>query len=330
MKTLVTGATGFIGSVLVRRLLHKGVDVRILRRNTSKLDLLGEHERFVEHCVGDVLDPESLKGAMEGMETVYHAAALVAIPARNRKLAAYMHKVNVDGTANVVNAALAGGIQRVVHTSSIAALGRAGGESASSDETTAWTESFTKTPYAYSKYDAELQIHRGIAEGLDAVMVNPSLVFGPGRSGENTTALFEAVTGPRKLPVPSGSVNVVDVEDVAAGHILAMEKGRTGERYILGGENLPWAALFRMFAESMGVPVPQRKMSKKLAMIVAVLLEGGAFLVRKDPPLDRTMVRGLCQSWHISSDKAIKELGYSYRPFADTVKRMAEAATGTS
>ena len=140
--------------------------------------------------------------------------------------------------------------------------------------------------------------------------------------------IFEAVKKLRRLlRIPSGGVNVVDVDDVAGGHILAMEHGRAGERYILGGENLSWATIFRLMAEAAGVPVPSRKLSLGLALAFVTVIEYSALALRKNPELDRKAIRGLFQFWRLSNDKAIQKLGYSYRPFAETVKRMAEGSS---
>ena len=325
MKTLVTGATGLVGSALVRQLVAQGLDVRILRRSHSKVDLLGPDAASVEHVIGDVRDPESLRLAMRDIDHVYHVAGFVGVTAREKGLIRHMRKVNVDGTANVVDAALEAGVRRLVHTSSIAALGRSEGRAFESDETAVWKQSRMNSDYAVSKRDAELQVHRGIAEGLDAVLVNPSVVFGPGRPGESTMPIFELVTRRHRLPAPGGGTNVVDVEDVAAGHILAMQRGRTGERYILGGENLPWKEIFSQILEAVGKTPSPRRLSPALAIGFVTVLELGALLFGKNPPIDRKTVRGMFQFWRLSSDKAIRELGYSFRPFAETVRRMAAA-----
>ncbi len=325
MKTLVTGATGFLGSALVRELLRRGADVRILRRYHSKLDLLGDSANTVEHAVGDVTDLESVREAMRDVTRVYHVAGLVAVIARTRGLIARMRAVNVRGTANVADAAREAGVQRLVHTSSIAALGRSERAPSLTDESATWHASRLNTHYAISKHDAELQICRSVAEGLDAVVVNPAVIFGPGRPGENTMRIFEAIRQRQSPGNPSGGVNVVDVEDVAAGHILAMEHGRTGERYILGGENLSWKTIFSQLALAAGVPAPHRNIPLGVAMAIATAAELGAAFRRKNPVIDRVSIRGMYQFWRISSKKAAQELGYSYRPFAETTRRMVAA-----
>ena len=322
MKTLVTGATGFIGSTLTRRLLAQGAEVRILRRATSKLDLLGEAAQHVEHVLGDVTDPESLRAAMDGVAHVYHTAAYVALGGRRDR--ALLHRVNVYGTACVVNAALAAGVARLVHTSSIAALGRPEGLLHPIDENTAWQASRHNTPYAVSKHEAELEIHRAIAEGLDAVLVNPSLVFGVGRPGENTRQIAERIRDGTFRAIPTGGTNVVDVEDVAAGHVRAMDNGQTGARYLLGGENLMWQAIVETLAEALGVAPPRRSLSPGLAMAFATASEAVAFVTRTRPLLTRTMARNVSQVYTFSNRKAIDDLGCTFRPFSDTAKRIAE------
>ena len=323
MKTLVTGATGFIGSTLTHHLLARGAAVRILRRATSKLDLLGEAAQQVEHVLGDVTDPESLREAMAGVQHVYHTAAYVTLGGRRDR--ALLHRVNAYGTACVVDAALTAGVARLVHTSSIAALGRPEGHHTPIDETTAWHSSPLNTPYAVSKHEAELEIHRGIAEGLDAVMVNPSLVFGVGRAGENTHQIAERIRDGKLGAVPTGGTNVVDVEDVAAGHVRAMAYGQTGARYILGSENLRWRAIVETLAEALGVAPPRRSLKPGLALALATASEAAAFVTRTRPLLTRTMARNVSQVYTFSNRKALDELGCTFRPFEATAKRIAQA-----
>ena len=323
MKTLVTGATGFIGSVLTRQLLGEGAEVRILRRATSTLDLLGDAAHQVEHALGDVTDPDSLQAAMDGVQHVYHTAAYVALGGRRDR--EKLHRVNVYGTACVVNAAREAGVERLVHTSSIAALGRPEQPGASLNETTVWHSSRLNTPYARSKHEAELEIHRGIAEGLDAVMVNPSLVFGIGRPGENTRQIAERIRAGTFRAVPTGGTNVVDVEDVAAGHRRAMQYGATGARYLLVGENLSWHAIVDTLAEAFGVPPPRRTLTPGMALALATASETYAFLTRTSPLLTRTTARNVSQTYTFDNRKAIDELGCTFRPFAATAQRIAQA-----
>src|SRR5690625_1702805 len=183
MKVLVTGATGMVGAELTRQLLAEGVDVRILRRQSSDVSLLGEAASAVEHVIGDVTDAASLTEATRGVAHIYHCAAFVGMgPGVSR---ATLDDVNVGGTANVVNAALRNGVSRLVHTSSIAAFGRPESSSDFIDENTTWHTSKNNTAYARTTHHAELEVLRGVAEGLEAVRANPALVVGRARAGEN-------------------------------------------------------------------------------------------------------------------------------------------------
>ncbi len=323
MTTLVTGATGFVGSELTRQLLAQGVSVRILRRAASRLDLLGEAAQHVEHVLGEVTDPPSLREAMRDVAQVYHAAAYIGFGGRHDRRR--LHRVNVEGTACVVNAALETGVERLVHTSSIAAFGRPDQPGRSIDETAEWHPSRMNTAYAVSKHEAELEVYRGIAEGLDAVIVNPALVFGVSRPSENTRLIAERIRDGKIPAAPSGGTNVVDVEDVAAGHRRAMRYGKTGERYLLGSENLSWKTIFGTLAEAFGVEPPRRVMSLGVATTLGALAEAMAFVSRRSPSFTRKLARNTARVYTYDNRKALEELGCSFRPFADTAQRIAQA-----
>ena len=319
--TLVTGATGFVGSVLVRQLLAAGESVRVLRRASSALDLLGASADRVEHAIGDVTDAESVHAAMAGVETVYHVAGTVAFGRRAR---ARLCAVNVGGTANVVNAALAAGVGRLVHTSSIAALGRPA-RAGVLDETAAWTPSPLNTAYAVSKRDAEREVLRGVAEGLDAVTASPALVFGPGRPGEGTTALAERLAAGRVPLAPPGATAVVDIEDVAAGLRAARAHGATGERYLLAAENLAWTEILSTLAAAIGVDAPARTAPPWLLNAGGVAGEAWAALTRSEPGLTLETARNAAATVRYDGSRAERLLGVTYRPFSETARRIADA-----
>ena len=309
--TLVTGATGFVGAVLTRRLVLEGVPVRIFRRAGSKLDLLGETVQEVEHTLGDITDDLALQKAMQGVECVYHVAGNIGFGSsrvRNRLMS-----VNVDGTAAVVNAALAGGVRRLVHASSVAALGRSNRPDALLDENAEWQRSKSSSTYGYSKYLAELEVKRGVAEGLDAVMVNPSLIFGLGRKGENTRRIVDQIRR-KKMPMfPAGVTSVVDVLDVADGMVRAMKYGETGERFVLAGHNLSWEEIFSQLARACGVAPPTIRLAPAAAILFACFSEAGAFLTRTEPLLPRANARFMSAMNRYDNTRACEKLGWRPR-----------------
>ncbi|NNE47882.1 MAG: SDR family oxidoreductase [Rhodothermales bacterium] len=323
MTTLVTGATGLVGSAVVSELINRGESVRILRREKSAMDLLGELADKVDHRIGDVTDRVSVDEAMQGVDVLYHVAARLGFG--GKKETRDMMRVNVDGTRNVVDAALHAGVKRMVHTSSIAALGRADWSEGVMDENSEWQDSPANTVYGVSKHKAELEVFRGIAEGLDAVMVNPSMIFGVGRPGENTRQLVDQVRR-RQLPAaPTGGNGVVDVLDVAAGHLRAMDEGGTGERYILSGENLSWRTIIDMVAEGFGVRPPRLQLSLPLGMVLATVMEASGRLFRFRPLITREAVTQASRTFEYSNKKAVDELACTFRPFQETIERIVRA-----
>ena len=321
--TLVTGATGFVGAALVRALVADGERVRVLRRPTSRLDLLGEAGREVQHAIGDVTDPESVRDACDGVDLVYHVAAAVAFgPAARRRLRA----VNVRGTAHVVDAALDAGVGRLVHTSSIAALGRPERPGSVIDEDAAWADSRQNTAYAVSKRDAEREVWRGAAEGLDAVAVHPALVFGPGtRPGEGTGRIVERVAAGGVPLAPPGGTAVVDVADVVAGLRAAAGRGGTGERYLLAAESLSWTAVLGTLARALGSAPPRATVPPALFRVAGALGSLGGAVTRREPALTLGTARTAAQTHRYSGAKAARDLGVSFRPFAETAARIAGA-----
>ncbi len=320
-KILVTGATGFIGSVLTRQLVAEETDVRIFRRKDSSLDLLENAAGEVEHAVGDLTHARSLYEAMTDIDRVYHVAGMVSFDRRDREA---LRRVNADGTANVVNAALEANVDRVVHTSSIAALGRPVAADTTIDETTEWRDGGHRSAYARSKRRAELEVHRGIAEGLDAVIVNPSLVFGVGGPGTNTRRIVDAIRQEWLPAVPAGGTNVVDVMDVVAGQRRAMACGESGRRYLLAGDNLPWDRVAKILAEAFHVEPPSYTAPSFLLKTGAVVAEAVATVTRTRPVLPRATARTASQTHRYDNTRARTELGCSFRPFADTARRIAD------
>lgn len=253
MKALVTGATGFVGSHVCRGLLEAGHEVRAFHRPSSKISQLDGLE--VERAQGDLTQPESLLAAMEGIEVVFHVAAWMGGASQTGR----QYTVTVEGTRNLLHAARKAGVRRVVHTSSVAALGiPRTGESGEPylNESHTWNYRPDHYPYGYAKYLAELEVQKAIAQGLDAVIVNPTLVFGSGDIHRQSGSVIMQVAERRLSVAVEGGINCVHIADVVAGHLAALERGGCGERYILGGENLTYLQLLQMIARVTGVPEP--------------------------------------------------------------------------
>ena len=309
-----------LGSALVRQLVDSNATVRILRRDSSRLDLLGEYAPNVEHAVGNIMDPPSLSAAMEGISVVFHTAGVVGF---DLDADDDPYRPNYDGTANVLNTAIDQGVDRVVHTSSIAAIGRDIDSSIVVDETRPWTSSRYNSDYAHSKRLAEVEVHRAIAEGLDAVIVNPSLIFGESRKGENTSAIIQRVKAQKVPGIPAGGTNVVDVQDVVKGMVAALEKGKTGERYILGGENLAWRTILGTLANALAVPITSRKLNPNLLIPAAYVIRFASRLIGRKAVITPETARITSRFYTYDCRKAISELGYTFRPFSETAARLA-------
>jgi dihydroflavonol-4-reductase len=232
MRALVTGGTGFLGANLVEGLTAAGHTARILRRRSSRLEAL--EGLSYEEAIGDILDRESLLRAMDGCDWVFHVAA---VSDYWRQGVEWLYQVNVEGTRQVLQAAQETGVKRLVYTSSVIALGiPAQGEVG--DETLEFNIPPGRFRYGHSKHLAEQEVQRAVRDGLEAVIVNPSLILGPRDLNKiSGSIVIEVKQGILRFYLPGGA-NYVAVEDVVAGHIAAAERGRVGERYILGGENL--------------------------------------------------------------------------------------------
>jgi dihydroflavonol-4-reductase len=309
-KTLVTGGSGFIGSHLVRALAERGDDLRLLARRTSKLEHLEEIE--FERTTGDVTDRRAVRRAMDGVERVFHVAGRTSMRDRDRKA---VFDVNVRGARIVFEEALSAGVARLVHTSSIGAIGVAKPKG-TADETTPFEIGHLGIAYINSKHEAELEAMRAAARGLPVVIVNPSFVFGPDDpTGTSMTLIRRFLL--RQIPVyVDGGLNIVDVRDVAIGHVLADEKGEVGERYILGGRNFTLDRLFADLARISGVEPP----AIKLPGSVALAGVGLATRARLPLPTATDEVRSATLWWTYRNTKARKQLGFDPRPHEETLE----------
>jgi dihydroflavonol-4-reductase len=314
MQVLLTGATGFVGSHVARALVAGGHRVRALVRSGSSRAILSDVPE-VEWLEGDVADAGSLRAAVRGCEAVVHAAAVVEYAP---KFAAKQREVNVEGTRHVVEAARAGGVRRLVHTSSIAAVGR-GNAGSIADENTPYDWPIG-LGYNESKRDAERLVMR--AAGVETVCVNPALVFGPGEVHKRTLPLFRMVKWGLMPLVPPGGTTVCDVRDVAAAHVAALTHGEPGARYILGGPQLTFRELATTIAEVTGGARPLAELPAALLRAAALPL---AALHRLGVPLPVSPgnLAYLGHYGYYASARAEAALGYRTRAASET---LADAA----
>ncbi len=310
MKTLVTGATGFVGSAVVRHLVADGHDVRALVRPGSDRQNLSSVG--VTLAEGDLLDPTSLAAAMAGCDGLFHVAADYRLWARDP---GEIFRSNVDGTRNVLLAARVAGVARIVYTSSVAALGL-GRDGAAGDETTPVDPGDLIGAYKTSKWRAQsLVLAMARDEGLPVVVVNPSTPVGPGDIKPTPTGalVLQAMRGQMRAYVDT-ALNIVHVDDVARGHLLAFDKGRVGECYILGSENLSLREILEVIAELTGGPRPRVRIPHGAVLPVAYGAELLAKFTGRTPLVTVAGVKLSRKQMRFRSDKARQQLGYDPRP----------------
>jgi dihydroflavonol-4-reductase len=314
---LVTGASGFIGSHVVRLLVDEGVKVRALVQQGVPLANLDDLP--VERVVGDLLDAHSLERAVEGCDTVFHLAAIFAYWLPDRGL---MYRVNVEGTVRLLRAALARGVRRVVHTSSIAAIGIAPGTDGA-DEDTPFNSWDTADDYVLSKYMSELEALRFNHHGLPVVVVNPAFPYGANDIAPTPTGvLMQRYISGQNPFVFRGGLNVVPVRDVARGHWLAALRGRPGERYILGGHNLSYREFADAVTRAAGVKRPRWEVPTAPFARVGKVMEWLSDHVTHRPPLvvDRSLRYSTERHLYFKIDKARRELGYEPGPYLPAIE----------
>lgn len=310
MTTLITGASGFIGSAVARRLVEAGHRVRALVRPTS--DLTNLQGLPIELVTGDLSDRASLDGAVAGCEAVFHMAAdyRLWIPRPEETYA-----VNVEGTRNVMRAAADAGVSRIVYTSSVATLGLEPDGSPANEETPATLEDMIGH-YKRSKFLAEAEVRRlAREEGLPVVIVNPSAPIGPRDIKPTPTGrmVVEAASGRMPAYVDTG-LNVVHVDDVATGHLQAFERGRVGERYILGGQNMTLGEILFQIAAITGRRPPRVRLPHSVVLPIAYVAEAVARITGGGEPMATVdSVRMAKKRMFFSSDKARRELGWAPR-----------------
>jgi dihydroflavonol-4-reductase len=319
MKALVTGATGFVGAAVARALLGEQWQVRILarrgsdRRNLKNLD--------VEVAEGDLGDLSSLERAAQGCDGVFHVAADYRLGARDPT---ELYRANVEGTRNVLNAAVRSGVRRIVYTSSVATIGIPA-DGSPGDERTKSSLAKMIGHYKRSKYLAEEVVRDAAQGGISVVIVSPSTPVGPGDVKPTPTGqlVLDAAAGRMPAYVDTG-LNIVHVDDVAAGHLLAYERGKPGERYILGGQDMSLREILEMIARLEGRNPPRLRLPYGLVLPIAYVAEGFAKLTGRSGRITLEGVRMSRKKMFFSSAKAARELGYQWRPpvqaFEDAIR----------
>ena len=315
---LVTGGTGFIGAYIIKALVEKGYPVRAIRR-TNKLPFFISPDIFnkVEWVDGDVLDVIALDDAMKGVDAVIHSAAVISFFKKERK---NMYSVNADGTANVVNMAIENNIKRIVHISSISAIGRtANGDHVSEEKK--WEDSKLNTHYGISKHKAEMEAWRGFGEGLNGVIINPSTVLGFGDWHNGSSAIFKNVY--KEFPYYTTGINgFVDVEDVAKLAVLLLESNITEERFILSSENREFKWLLNTIADGFGKKRPTKEASALLSGLAWRLEKLKSLFGNHKPLLTKESSKIARSKTYWQNDKLLAALpGFSFTPLEETIRK---------
>ena len=317
-KVLITGGTGFLGAYIIQELVEKGYSVRAIHRSNNFPFYIPEQIlEKVEWVKGDILDIDSLGHAMEGIDSIIHAAAKVSFHDHDKP---DIFKINIEGTNNVVNSAIEKNITRFVHISSVAAIGRtANGEFVTEDKK--WQESKLNTAYAISKHYAEMEVWRGMGEGLNVVVVNPSTILGYGDWNESSCAIFKSIYN--EFPWYTTGINgFVSVEDVARATVLLMESEQSGNRFIINAENHTFQQIFNTIADAMGKKRPHKHATPFLGSIAWRMEKIKSMFNGKKPLLTRHSARVAQSQTRFDNSKILQHLpGFSFTPLAQTIEK---------
>jgi len=322
---LVTGGTGIVGSILLTKLIEKGETVRAMYRDEKSIDKFKKiaslyssdsniHEK-IEWMQGDVIDAYSLIPCFEGVDYVYHCAGYVSFSSKYKEK---LYKINVTGTYNVVNLSIANNIKKICHISSIAALSQKLTNQTITEENE-WEQDKKNSWYSRTKYMGELEIWRGMNEGLPGVIVNPSVIIGAGNWEDSSSKLFSTVYNGLKF-YTSGITGYVASEDVANAMIQLMESDVENERFILNAKDLSFKELFSLIAESLGKKAPTIKANAFLMRLAYFFSQTVSAMSGKEPTVTRSAVRSAFNKKYYSSEKIMKTIGFSFTPIENAIR----------
>jgi nucleoside-diphosphate-sugar epimerase len=324
----VTGGTGFLGAHLLAKLAGEGITVRALKRKNSSTEYLkkilarnkcSNFYNKIEWIEGDMLDYELMLESLKDITHVIHAAAIVSFNKKDFKL---VTNGNVNGTANLVNAALSNNVKRFCHVSSIAALGGVENDKAI-DENTEWRNNKENSAYSIAKYYSELQVWRGHSEGMECVIVNPSVILGSGNWKTDISSLFTKVNKGLKY-YTSGSTGFVDVTDVADIVIkLALHSEVNGERFVINSENISYRDILNMIAKSLNKELPKKEVGEKTLNFAHKLSIVGSFFSNSKSLISPDMARIATSKLFYSNKKISNLLSYSFKPIQVTINEIA-------
>lgn len=330
----VSGGTGLVGAHLLLKLVERGENVRALKRNTSNMQEVlkifsyytADAQKYfdaIEWVNGDMLDYFSLEEALKGVREIYHCAAVVSF---NPKERLRMIANNVEGTANIVNAAIENGVKKICHVSSIAALGKCPDGEAVNEESN-WLPGKKVSAYSESKFYSEAEIWRGIEEGLDAVIVNPSIIIGPGCWENSSSRLFKSIWDGMKF-YTKGVSGYVDVNDVTRAMMLLMQdehfESCKNQRFLLNAENRSYQDIFFEIADALNKPRPAVFASDLLSGVAWRVLAAWSWVTRKPAAITRDIATGKNEVHRYDGSKIIKNSGFRYSPVSEAVQQTAQ------
>ncbi|HEX5167534.1 MAG TPA: NAD-dependent epimerase/dehydratase family protein [Cyclobacteriaceae bacterium] len=315
----VTGATGLLGNAIIRKLVDAGENFIAIKRKGSDTSLLTDIASKISWREADVTDTVALDEALQGVTCVIHSAGLVSFNSRDKKR---LYDVNVMGTRNLINASLRRNIRRFVHVSSVAALSRPK-DVIQIDEEQKWIESPLNTTYAESKYLSELEVMRGHEEGLNTVIVNPSVILGPGDWNRSSAKFFRYIWNGNSL-YTDGSMNYVDANDVASIIIALINTPFNGERFIVNAGSIPYKLLFEKIAENFNKHPPSIKAEKKVLSFFAGVERLRSFITGSEPLVTKETAQLANTTIVYSNEKVKNKLNFIFQSIDDTLKQCCE------